>query len=423
MKINWNSKYTTISVYTIITFSVCVLIYAVLFNFTMMGDFIRKLTKILAPIIWGVVIAYLVNPIMKWFERKLQKPIEKNRPHFKIVRILSLTLSMVVFLTVIAALGAIILPQVIESITTILNNVTTYVNNFEKWIDSFLVKYPDLLTIVGNQIDNIEKAAIEFANNIVPKLGDIMMKITDSTLSFIIAIKDILIGIIVAVYLLFGKEHFQAQMKKMVFGILPTKVADKTLSVCARTNSSISGFISGKIVDSIIIGCLCFITMTIMKFDFVVLISVIVGITNVIPFFGPFIGAIPSALLLLVAAPKQVIPFLILILIIQQLDGNVIGPKILGQTTGISAFWVLFSILVGGGLFGFAGMLLGVPVFAVLYSLINELIDYRLEGKDMSSDTNDYLPERCREVPKAKKNAKKNAPKIAAKQNAKTEKK
>ena len=423
MKINWNSKYTTISVYTIITFSVCVLIYAVLFNFTMMGDFIRKLTKILAPIIWGVVIAYLVNPIMKWFERKLQKPIEKNRPHFKIVRILSLTLAMVVFLAVIAALGAIILPQVIESITTILNNVTTYVNNFEKWIDSFLVKYPDLLTIVGNQIDNIEKAAIEFANNIVPKLGDIMMKITDSTLSFIIAIKDILIGIIVAVYLLFGKEHFQAQMKKMVFGILPNRVADKTLSVCARTNSSISGFISGKIVDSIIIGCLCFITMTIMKFDFVVLISVIVGITNVIPFFGPFIGAIPSALLLLVAAPKQVIPFLILILIIQQLDGNVIGPKILGQTTGISAFWVLFSILVGGGLFGFAGMLLGVPVFAVLYSLINELIDYRLEGKDMSSDTNDYLPERCREVPQVEKNAKKNAPKIAAKQNAKTEKK
>ena len=147
MKINWNSKYTTISVYTIITFSVCVLIYAVLFNFTMMGDFIRKMTKILAPIIWGVVIAYLVNPIMKWFERKLQKPIEKNRPHFKIVRILSLTLAMVVFLAVIAALGAIILPQVIESITTILNNVTTYVNNFEKWIDSFLVKYPDVLTI------------------------------------------------------------------------------------------------------------------------------------------------------------------------------------------------------------------------------------------------------------------------------------
>ncbi len=359
--------------------------------------------KILAPIIWGIVIAYLVNPIMKWIEKRLSKIIEKKKPHFKITRILSLTFAMIIFLAVIAALGAIILPQVIESITTIINNISTYINNFEKWIDSFLVKYPELLTIVSDQIDNIEKAAMEFANNIAPKLGDIMMKITDSTLSFIIAVKDGLIGIIVAVYLLYGKEHFQAQMKKMVYGILPSKITGTILRVCAQTNSSISGFISGKIVDSIIIGCLCFVCMTVMKFDFIVLISVIVGVTNVIPFFGPFIGAIPSALLLLVAAPKQVIPFLILILVIQQLDGNVIGPKILGQTTGISAFWVLFSILVGGGLFGFAGMILGVPVFAVLYSLLNEFVAYRLEGKNLSSNTNDYLPERCRKVSSVKK--------------------
>lgn len=406
MKINWNSKYTTISVYTILTFTVCILIYAVLFNFTVIGDFIRKMIKILAPIIWGIVIAYLVNPIMKWIEKRLSKVIEKNKPHFKITRILSLSFAMIVFLAVISALGAIILPQVIESITTIINNISTYINNFEKWIDLFLVKYPELLTIVSDQIDNIEKAAMEFANNIAPKLGDIMMKITDSTLSFIVAVKDVLIGIIVAVYLLYGKEHFQAQMKKMVYGILPSKITETILRVCAQTNSSISGFISGKIVDSIIIGCLCFICMTVMKFDFIILISVIVGVTNVIPFFGPFIGAIPSALLLLVAAPKQVIPFLILILIIQQLDGNVIGPKILGQTTGISAFWVLFSILVGGGLFGFAGMILGVPVFAVLYSLLNEFIAYRLEGRDMSSDTNDYLPERCRVAFVEKKNTK-----------------
>lgn len=406
MKINWNSKYTTISIYTILTFTACVLIYALLFNFTVIGDFIRKMAKILAPIIWGIVIAYLVNPIMKWIEKRLSKAIEKNKPHFKITRILSLSFAMIVFLAVISALGAIILPQVIESITTIINNIGTYINNFEKWIDSFLVKYPELLTIVSDQIDNIEKAAMEFANNIAPKLGDIMMKITDSTLSFILAVKDVLIGIIVAVYLLYGKEHFQAQMKKMVYGILPSKITGTILRVCAQTNSSISGFISGKIVDSIIIGCLCFVCMTVMKFDFIVLISVIVGVTNVIPFFGPFIGAIPSALLLLVAAPKQVIPFLILILVIQQLDGNVIGPKILGQTTGISAFWVLFSILVGGGLFGFAGMILGVPVFAVLYSLLNEFIAYRLEGKNMSSDTNDYLPESCRAVSAEKKDNK-----------------
>lgn len=414
MKINWNSKYTTISVYTVLTFTACIFVYGILFNFTAIGDFIKKLTNILAPIIWGVVIAYLVNPIMKWIEKRVKKVTEKKKRHFKLTRIISLFWAMIIFLAVIAALGAIILPQVIESITTIVNNFSTYINNFENWIDSLLVKYPEVLTVVSDQFDNIEKALMEFANNIVPKVGDIMKKITDSTLSFLVAVKDILIGIIVAVYLLYGKEKFQAQMKKLVCGILPKKCANTTLRICAQTNGSISGFISGKIVDSIIIGCLCFVCMTIMKFDFIVLISVIVGVTNVIPFFGPFIGAIPSALLLLVAAPKQVIPFLILILIIQQLDGNVIGPKILGQTTGISAFWVLFSILVGGGLFGFAGMLLGVPVFAVLYSLLKEFIEYLLENKSLSTETEDYLPEYAVDKP-VKETEKKTVAKIEEK--------
>ncbi len=414
MKINWNSKYTTISVYTVLTFTACIFVYGILFNFTAIGDFIKKMTNILAPIIWGIVIAYLVNPIMKWIEKRVKKVTEKKKRHFKLTRIISLFWAMIIFLAVIAALGAIILPQVIESITTIVNNFSTYINNFENWIDSLLVKYPEVLTVVSDQFDNIEKALMEFANNIVPKVGDIMKKITDSTLSFLVAVKDILIGIIVAVYLLYGKEKFQAQMKKLVCGILPKKCATTTLRVCAQTNSSISGFISGKIVDSIIIGCLCFVCMTIMKFDFIVLISVIVGVTNVIPFFGPFIGAIPSALLLLVAAPKQVIPFLILILIIQQLDGNVIGPKILGQTTGISAFWVLFSILVGGGLFGFAGMLLGVPVFAVLYSLLKEFIEYLLENKSLSTETEDYLPEYAVDKP-VKETEKKTVAKIEEK--------
>lgn len=403
MKINWNTKYTTISVYTVLTFTACIVVYAVLFNFTAIGDFIQEVTTVIAPITWGIVIAYLVNPIMKWLEKRIKPVIEKKKPHFKLSRVISLFCAMVIFLAVIAALGAIILPQVVESITSIINNFSTYINNLEKWIDSFLVKYPELLTIVSDQFDNIEKTLMEFVNNIAPKVGDIMMKITDSTLSFIVAVKDILIGIIVAVYLLFGKEHFQAQMKKIVYAFIPKKGSDTILRICAQTNSSISGFISGKIVDSIIIGCLCFISMSIMKFDFVVLISVIVGVTNVIPFFGPFIGAIPSALLLLVAAPKQVIPFLILILIIQQLDGNVIGPKILGQTTGISAFWVLFSILVGGGLFGFAGMVLGVPVFAVLYSLLNEFVAYLLEGKNLSTETNDYMPKYAIEKTEEKK--------------------
>ncbi len=393
MKIKWNAKYNTISVYTVLTFAACLIVYTVIFNFTVLGDAIKSLFTVLAPIVWGLVIAYILNPIMMWIELRIRGITERKKPLPKLTRTISLLVTMILFLATAAALCSIILPQVIDSIMGIFNNIGAYINNFEKWIDGVLERYPKLLTIVNDQIQNIEDALMEFVNNIVPKIGDIMLKLTDSTMSLIVSIKDVLIGMIVAVYLLFDKEHFQAQLKKIVNAILPKRAARGFMRVCAQTNASISGFMSGKIIDSIIIGMLCFICMSIMKLDFAVLISVIVTVTNVIPFFGPFIGAIPSAILLLVSTPKQVIPFLILIFIIQQLDGNVIGPKILGQSIGISSFWVLFSILVGGGLFGFAGMILGVPIFAVIYSLINEYISYLLEKKKLSTVTDDYRPD------------------------------
>lgn len=391
MKINWNSKYNTISVYTIITFAACLIVYAILFNFTIVGKIIKTFFSVAAPITWGIVIAYLVNPIMKWFEKRLSKITEKKKPRRRITRIISLFLAMLIFISLLCGLLAIILPQVLDSITAIFGNIGTYINNFENWISSVLSKYPRLLSEVEKQIQTFEVDVNEFSSNIMPKIADIMVVITDGTIEFLIAIKNFLIGIIVAVYFLYDKEHFQGQLKKFTYAVLPEKASAGFFRVCSQTNSSISGFVSGKIIDSIIIGFLCFICMTIMKINFSVLISVIVGVTNIIPFFGPFIGAIPSALLLLVTSPKQVIPFLILILIIQQLDGNVIGPKILGQSIGISSFWVLFSILVGGGLFGFAGMILGVPIFAVVYSLLKEYITYLLEKKNMPVLTSAYM--------------------------------
>lgn len=390
LKINWNEKYNTISVYTILTFGTCILVYALIFNFTAIGGIIGTIVSVTSPIIWGLVIAYLLNPIMMWTENNLKKLIKREKP--KLNRVISVIITMIVFLAMLSTLCAIIIPQVTDSIEGIINNIGTYINNFEKWISEILVKYPEILSKVYGQIENFETTLMETINKIVPEISDIMKKVTDSALSFILALKDFLIGIIVAVYFLMDKEHFQAQLKKIVCAILPQRASSGVLRVCSQVNTSIGGFISGKIIDSIIIGCLCFICMTIMKLDFAVLISVIVGITNIIPFFGPFIGAVPSAILLLVSTPKQVIPFLILIFVIQQLDGNVIGPKILGQTTGISAFWVLFSILVGGGLFGFAGMILGVPIFAVIYSLIDEYISYMLEKKNLSTTTLDYIP-------------------------------
>ncbi|MGN0585672.1 MAG: AI-2E family transporter, partial [Oscillospiraceae bacterium] len=206
----------------------------------------------------------------------------------------------------------------------------------------------------------------------------------------------------VAIYLLCGKERFLAQLRKLVCAIFPKDAAGSIFNVASHTNKTLSGFISGKIIDSFIIGVITFISMTIMNMDFVALISVVIGVTNIIPFFGPFIGAIPCAFLLLVAAPKQVIPFVIFIIILQQFDGNILGPKILGDSTGLSSFWVMFAIFLGGGLFGFAGMLLGVPVFAVIYSLVSEFIDFLLSKKGASTNTDDYLPVSEEETPPEK---------------------
>lgn len=407
MKINWNTKYNTISIYTVLTFTACLVVYAILFNFTIVGRVIKTFLSVAAPITWGLVIAYLINPIMMSVEKRTKKITESKKPHPKLNRIIAVAAAMLVFIAIISALLAIILPQVLNSITRIFENVSIYIDNCRDWIYSLSDKYPDLVANADEQISRLEIDVNKFVENLLPKVGDLMVKITDRTFAFVIAIKDFLIGMIVAVYFLYDKEHFQAQIKKFTYALLPEKAASGFFRVCTQTNSSISGFISGKIIDSIIIGILCFICMTVMKLDFAVLISVIVGITNIIPFFGPFIGAIPSGLLLLVSSPKQVIPFAILILIIQQLDGNVIGPKILGQSTGVSSFWVLFSILVGGGLFEFAGMILGVPVFAVIYSLISEYISYRLESKNMSTVTADYAPA-APEPTKKKKNSKEN---------------
>ena len=191
--------------------------------------------------------------------------------------------------------------------------------------------------------------------------------------------------VISSIYMLLEKATIATQCKKLVYAILPTGKANRMINICSRANNIFSGFINGKILDSAIIGVLCFFLTNILRIDFAVLISVIIGVTNVIPFFGPIVGAVPCVLILLIVDPWQALRFGILALALQQFDGNILGPKILGNSTGISAFWVLVSIVVGGGLFGFAGMVLGVPTFAVIYSLVGEWVHFRLEQKGIES--------------------------------------
>lgn len=390
MKIEPNQKYLTVSFYTVITFAICLFLVVIVQKFSVISGVLASFANVIAPVTWGIVIAYIVNPLMKFFERFFGKCFEKKKPRRKLVRSLSVAFGLLSLLAVLFAIVAVLLPQVVESVIGLARNFNSYLNNFESWIYKFVEDYPDIYSFVQTQFDNLQPKLTDFINDLVPKLGEIAVKLKDGALGFIGGLSDFIIGFIVAIYLLFSKEKFIAQMRKLVAAILPEGGKNAVYSIAARTNKMLGGFISGKLIDSTIIGILTFICMSIMKMDFVALISVVVGVTNIIPFFGPFIGAIPSALLLLVAAPRQVIPFVIFIFILQQFDGNILGPKILGDSTGLSPFWVMFAIFVGGGMFGFAGMILGVPIFAVIYSLVRDFVNYLLERRGLSTRTLDY---------------------------------
>jgi predicted PurR-regulated permease PerM len=399
MKIEFNKKYTTISVYVILTFAVCFAVVMVVYKFPVISKFFRDVGALLSPITWGIVFAYLMNPVMKASERVLHPVICKKRDHKKALRIISVIISTLVFFGIIAAAFAIILPQIIKSVQTMANNFFAYFTSFQNWIMRILEDYPALKETVmdrlGDLSDNWYNYLYEFSQQLTnldfANIRDVFFKVGGGAVNILVALKNALIGIIIMIYLLLSKEIFIGQMKKITVAVFPERPAATVLGIGSKLNRTLSGFISGKIIDSVIIGVLCFIVMSIMKMEYVTLISVIVGVTNIIPFFGPFIGAIPSGLLLLIAAPSQVIPFVIFIFLLQQFDGNVLGPRILGDSTGLSAFWVMVAIFIGGH-FGFGGMILAVPIFAVLYTVIKDFIEYLLQKKDMPVSTVNYMP-------------------------------
>ncbi len=229
-----------------------------------------------------------------------------------------------------------------------------------------------------------------FRTDFMTDINQIMTNLTEGILGFLNEIFDFLVGIIVSIYVMYGRETFARQAKKIVYALFPPKKANLVLHLGNKTNEIFGGFIIGKIIDSIIIGILCFIILSIIKMPYTLLVSVIVGVTNVIPFFGPFIGAIPCSVLILLNDPMKGLYFIIFVFLLQQFDGNILGPKILGDTTGLSSFWVITAILFGGGLFGFAGMLLGVPTFAVIYYILQLVIESRLEQKNLPTNSRHY---------------------------------
>lgn len=279
-----------------------------------------------------------------------------------------------------------VLPQLIESISGLINDIPRYVRELTSLIETELYERnidQEYMAIINEKFVEITNWVIQLLTNILPLIGNMVMSVASS-------IWNIILGVIISIYLLTDKEKFFALGKKIVTSLFNSKHTTIILDLANRTNLTFGKFIGGKIVDSVIIGILTLIILAIFKMPYMVLISVIIGITNVIPFFGPFIGAIPSAIIILFVSPIQALWFLIIVLVIQQVDGNIIGPKILGDSIGISAFWILFAILVAGKLFGLIGMIIGVPMFAVIYSIIKDIIEARLRYKGLPVETSHY---------------------------------
>lgn len=382
MKINWNEKYNTISMYSFIVVSAIIVFYLSIAEFgTLLGK-ISGIIVILQPFIIGFSIAYILNFILKFYEKKLNKYSK-----LKAKRGLGLVLTYITAMLLVGLFIQFVLPQLIQSIIGLVNDVPKFINESTKFINKLMLDLnisEEYLPLINNNFNEFINYIIKIATNLLPVLGSFVTKIASS-------IWNIVLGVIISIYLLIDKEKFCAMSKKVTYAIFLKNAAEKIIEITHRSNDTFGKFLMGKILDSFIIGILTFVILTIFRMPYAILISVIVGITNIIPFFGPFIGAIPSVIIILFVSPIKALWFLLIILVIQQIDGNIIGPKILGDSIGISAFWILFSILFAGKFLGLIGMIIGVPLFAVVYSIIKEIVEANLKKKGLKIKTKDYM--------------------------------
>ena len=366
--------------------------YFILINLKRVSGIFSSVSGILRPFIIAAIFAYIVNGPMMFFERLFGRLTDKKKPRPVLKRVLAIIAAWVASLAVLVLFFVIIVPDVKISITTLINNLPSYFESLKAFIVALAEKYQldisYLNSFMNFQVtaDGIMEIIDKYSDALIPQLANIA-NISVQIGSFI---ADVIIAIIISVYLLFSKETLIAQLKKVLYALFSRKLADVSVRVARETHRTFSGFINGKLLDSLIIGILCFIGMSILKYEYALLISFIVGVTNVIPFFGPMFGAIPSVLLLLMIDPWHALWFAVFIFALQQLDGNVIGPKILGDSTGLPALWVMFAILVGGALWGVAGMFVGVPLFAVIYRFSKEIFENLLKKKNMPENTNAY---------------------------------
>ncbi|MBQ8509185.1 MAG: AI-2E family transporter [Clostridia bacterium] len=415
MKLDWNRKYTTIAAYAVITGFLLLLLVFAFIHFDSVSSAFAIMNDVLTPVYLGIIFAYLMNPILKMCEKHIFRFKVTSRRTRNVKRFLSITLTIIIVLIILTILFLLIIPQVYLSITDLISKMGGYIKDTIAWLDTYLPdsvfsevgktldsfyrkmqeglfssSISDELQDISDQLDTIASSLEALITNSYAIIKDWLPQIFGAFAGFVGGFLDVLIGIFFAIYFLASKERLTAQIKKLLRAVTSSKTYNSILELAIFTDKTFGGFITGKIIDSTIIGILCFIVCAIFQMPYAILVSVFVGIMNVIPVVGPFIGAIPGVFIIFIVDPTKALIFIIINIVLQQIDGNVIGPKILGQTTGLSAVWVLFSITVMGGLWGLFGMLIAVPIFAVLYSLLKIFAEKKLSTRNLPTATLDY---------------------------------
>lgn len=384
MKIKWNDDYTTIAAYSFLVITGSIIFYLIASQVDGFRIHLASVISIFSPFIIGFSMAYLFNFILVFYEKHLIKLLKKKPT--KALRLWSVLLTYLTVFFLFFLFLKFIFPQLLESLIGLVNDIPGYVREISLKINAFtnnLEIRPEYHTMVMEKWNEFVEFIIGFMTNLIPKIGNI-------TKSILSSIWNIVLGLIISIYLLIDKENFFALIKKVNYGLLSKHKADLALELASRIDLIFGRFLSGKMLDSLIIGVLMFVVLLVFKMPYANLVAFIVGITNIIPFFGPFIGAIPSFFIIMFVSFPMALWFLVIVFVIQQIDGNLIGPKILGDSLGISAFWILFSLLVAGKLFGFIGLVIGVPLFVFVYAILKDVIEARLVKKGLPKETDHY---------------------------------
>lgn len=389
-------KYWYAGITAFLVLSAALAVWVIFSNLHVLGGVVSAVNSALFPVYIGLIIAYLLSPLVNKAERFIFLPlfrrlIKKDQKAKGLARGFSVTLVLLSSVLIIFCLVMLVVPEVVNSISSLINNLPGYYQNLLIWGEDVFKSNPKLTELFQTYSEVIYENLLSWLQDfILPNSTKFLDVVTDGVVNAVNVVLNIFIGLIVSIYLMSSKENFCALGKRLMYTVFSYERVNSILDVLRETHTIFAKFISGKIVDSLIVGVLTFIIMSIAGIPYTILISVIIGVTNVIPFFGQYIGIIPSAVLVFIASPFKGVVFLILIIVLMQFDGNVLGPKILGDSIGLKSFWILFSILFFGSLFGLLGMLCAVPVFAIIYRMTKRWSAGRLAGKKMPTETDFY---------------------------------